>query len=398
MQSPAVPPHVPARLVTDFVYSDMRGETDVYRHFHRLHDGPDIVYTTHDGGYWIVTRYADMEHVLSNHKDFSNRHQSLPKNPITLPLLEYDGSLHADFRNVLARFFTPKSINNLEGRSRDLTVALIEGFRTKGGCDFVSEFSQKMPIMILMNLLDLPEADTPYLLKISEDIVRSGDAAVQTAGFQRVGEYIGGKIIPVRRANPGDDIFSAIVNAKVDGGRPMSDPEIIGFGTLLIAAGLDTVASMLAYITKFLGENPGHLRQLQDDPALINDALEEMMRRFHIANIARVVKHDMEYKGVSFKADECILVPTSAAGIDERRYPNPWTVDFHRPDRRSLVFGRGPHQCIGAFLARTELRVFLQEWTRRIPRYSIKAGESPVCVPGKANGMRYLPLEWPLNG
>lgn len=85
-------------------------------------------------------------------------------------------------------------------------------------------------------------------------------------------------------------------------------------------------------------------------------------------------------------------MPTSAAGIDPRRYPNPFDVDFKRGDKKTLVFGTGPHQCIGAFLARTELRVFLQEWLKRIPQFQVKAGEKPVAIPGKANGMRYLPL------
>jgi len=102
----------------------------------------------------------------------------------------------------------------------------------------------------------------------------------------------------------------------------------------------------------------------------------------------------MEYKGVQLKAGDLILTPTAAAGIDPKRYADPYKVDFKRGDKRSLVFGRGPHQCIGSFLARTELRVFLQEWLKRIPDFSIKAGETPIAVPGKANGMRYLPLTW----
>lgn len=394
MTASSIPAHVPAELVRDYNYLDMQGETDVYEHFRKLHAGPDIFYTPHHGGHWVVTRYADMEHIFTHAEDFSSRHMSVPKSPITIPLIEYDGAAHSDFRSVLAPFFTPKSIGNLEYASRELTISLIEDFRGRGECEFVSEFSQKMPIMILMRLLALDPADTPYLLQISEDIVRSGDPQKQADAFNRVAGYIAQQVIPARRANPGDDIFTAIVQARVDGGRPMSDMEIIGFGSLLIAAGLDTVASMLGFITKFLAEQPGHRRQLQEDPALINDALEEMMRRFHIANIGRVVARDIEYKGVLLKEGDCILTPTSAAGIDERRYPDPFTVDFKRGDKKTLVFGRGPHQCIGSFLARTELRVFLQEWLTRIPEFEIKAGEIPIEVPGKANGMRYLPLTW----
>jgi len=391
-----IPPHIPAELVRDFDFADMRGGTDVYAHFAALHDGPDIFYTPRHGGHWVATRFSDMEAILTNNVAFSSQHQTVPPMPITLTLIEWDGDLHADARKVLSPFFSPKSVNNLEQVARDLTISLIDDFYGRGECEFVSEFALKMPIIIVMSLMGLPDEDTPYLMQISEDIVRSTDPVVQESAFQRVFDYIANNVMPKRRANPGNDIFSAILSARIDGGRPFTDAEIISFGAVLIAAGLDTVASTLGFLTNFLAENPDHRRALVDDPGLINDALEEMMRRFHIANIARVVAYDMDYKGLSFKAGDCILLPTSAAGIDPQRYPDPFKVDFARGDKKTLQFGRGPHQCIGSFLARTELRVFLQEWLKRIPEFGIKPGETPVAVPGKANCMRYLPIVWPI--
>jgi cytochrome P450 len=391
-----IPSHVPADLVRDFDYADMRGGTDVYAHFASLHDGPDFFYTTHHGGHWVATRHSDMEAILLDNIAFSSRHQTVPPMPITLTLIEWDGELHAEARRVLSPFFSPKSVSNLEQVARDLTISLIDGFHDRGECDFIQDFALKMPIIIVMSLMGLPDEDTPYLMQISEDIVRSTDPEVQGAAFQRVFDYIANDVMPKRRAAPGSDIFSAILDARIDGGRPFTDAEIISFGAVLIAAGLDTVASTLGFLTSFLAENPDHRRALVADPSLINDALEEMMRRFHIANIARVVAHDMEYKGLTFKAGDRILIPTSAAGIDPQRYSDPFTVDFARGDKRTLQFGRGPHQCIGSFLARTELRVFLQEWLKRIPEFSVKAGETPIAVPGKANCQRYLPLVWPV--
>jgi cytochrome P450 len=389
-----IPAHVPPHLVRDFNYADMRGETDVYEHFRKLHEGPEIFWSPHLGGHWVTTRFDDMAHVFSHPEDFSSHYETVPTNPSVIPLLEYDGAQHKEFREMIAPFFSPKSVGDLEKIARSLTIELIDAFIDRGECEFVAEFSKKMPIVILMNLLGLPDDDRPYLMQISEDIVRSCDMETQTSAFMRVTEYIRNKVIPARRANPGADMFSAMLRARIEGGRPMTEDEIVGLGSLFIAAGLDTVASMLGFITKFLAENPAHRQQLIDEPGLINDALEEMMRRFHIANVARMVAHDLEYKGIRFKAGECILTPTSAAGIDERRFKNPFVVDFHRGDKKTLVFGRGPHQCVGAFLARTELRVFLQEWMRRIPHFGIKPGETPIQVPGKANGMRYLPLVW----
>ena len=394
MAANPIPSHVPPTLVRDYDWTDMQGETDAFEHIKKLHQGPDVFYTPHHGGHWVVTRFEDMERVLSNHMEFSNRHQSVPVNPMVLPLIEYDGEVHKDFRNVLAPFFTPKSIGNLEQVSRDLTRSLMDGFYVRGECEFIGDFAQRMPIMILMSLLALTAEDTPYLLPLSEEIVRSGNPEKQAAAFHRVGEYIATKVLPARRADPGSDVFSALIKARLANGRELTDAEIIGLGSLLIAAGLDTVASMLGFITKFLAENPIHRRQLVENPVLINDALEEMLRRFTISNVARVVIADMVFKGVKFKAGEIVFTPLSAADIDERRFRDPYTVDFKRGDKKTLVFGRGPHQCIGAFLARTELRVFLQEWLKRIPDFQVRAGVVPVSVVGKADAIRFLPLVW----
>ena len=389
-----IPPHVPAELVRDFNYVDMQGETDIYERFKKLHQGPDIFFTPHHGGHWVVTRFADMEHILTHDEDFSSRHQTVPINPINVPLLESDGSLHDDFRNLLQPFFMPKSIGALERTATELTISLIDSFYDQGECDFTRDFAQKMPIIIVMNLLDLPSEDRPYLLQISDDMVRSANPQVQEAAFLRVFQYFAEKIIPARTANPGRDMVSAIIQGKVDGGRPPTDMEILGLCSLLIAGGLDTVASLLGFIAMFLAEHPAHRQQLIDDPVLTREALEELMRRYHITNIARTVVRDMDYKGVRFKAGDIVMTPLTLAGIDDRRYPDPMTVDFKRADKKHLLFGRGPHQCIGSFLARTELRVFLTEWLKRIPHFEIKPGERPICVPGKANGVRYLPLRW----
>lgn len=397
MNNQILPANVPPELVRDYDYFDLAEQSDVYLHFKKLHDEPDLFYTPRNGGHWVVTRYEDMDAILSDAQRFSSKHQTLPKNPFVLPLIEYDGPIHADFRALLAPYFTPKSIGNLEKVSRDLTNSLIDGFLAQGECEFVRDFSQKMPIMILMSLLDLPAEDTPYLLKISEDIVRSGDPQTQQAAFARVFEYIATRVIPARRANPGNDIFSTVIKGQVEG-RAVTDEELMGLGSLLIAAGLDTVAGMLGFITLFLAQSPEHLQQLINEPQLLNDALEELMRRHHLANLARVATCDVNWKGVTIKAGDCILIPTSAAGLDERRYPDAMAVDFRRGDKKTLVFGRGPHQCIGSFLARTELRVFMQEWLRRIPQFEIKAGEKPVAVAGKANSVQYLPLTWSVRG
>lgn len=393
-----VPAHVPVNLIRDYDYTDMAGESDVFAFNHRLHEGPDFFWTPRHGGHWVATRYEDMDDILYRHEDFSSFHSSLPRNPFPLPLLESDEPVHSDYRNLLAPFFTPKRIGLLEQKARELTVALIDGFYARGECDFTREFGQKMPIMILMNLLDLPSSDTPYLLQLSEEIVRGGKPEIIQAAYMKLGGYIATQMLPARRASPGDDIFSALIAGKIQNGRALSDEELIAIGCLLIGAGLDTVASMLGFVAMFLARNPQHRRWIIERPDRLNEALEEMMRRHCIANLARVVLRDLDYKGIRFKAGDVIQLPTPAASLDEAHYPEAARVDFERKDRRSLVFGRGRHQCIGAFLARTELRVFLQEWLARIPDFEIRPGAQPTVVSGKANAVMELPLTWKVAG
>ena len=397
MTTMQVPAHVPADLVRDFNYFDMRGETDLYQHFRKWQDGPDIFYSPHFGGHWVLTRYDDIEHVLNNAADFSSRYQTTPPNPSLVTMIEHDGQLHRDFRAILQPFFLPKNISELEKVATDLTISLIDGFYAKGECEFTSEFALKMPIIIVMSLCELPQEDTPYLLGIVEDITRSGSAEEQAEAFGKLFGYFGQKIIPARMANPGKDMISAIIQGKVDGGRSPTPEEILGLCGLLAIGGLDTVASMLGLIALFLANNPGHRRRLIEQPEILGPAIEEMMRRHHIANVARVVARDLEYKGVTFKQGDIILTATSFAGIDDRHFPDAMTVDFDRPDKKHLVFGRGPHQCIGSFLARTEIRVFLTEWLKRIPDFEVKAGEKPISQPGKANRVEYLPLTWKVS-
>lgn len=389
-----LPPHVPPHLARDYDFTDMQGETDTTRHFLKLRNGPDLFYTSRLGGHWVATRHADMEYIISNNEDFSSLHSSLPRNPFRLPLLESDEPIHADYRNLLAPFFTPKSIGNLEQKARDIAVKLIDELLPRGECDFPRDFGKKLPTIILMNLLGLPDSETPYLLGLSERMVFGGSQEAVGAAFQELATYIATKILPQRRANPGSDIFSALVKGTIEGGRRMTDEEIVTLGCLLIGAGLDTVASTMGFVAMFLAQHPAHRRQLIDQPERLPKALEEILRRHHIANICRVATRDLEINGVTIKAGDVIFTPLILAGLDERRYPDPMTVNFDRADTKHLGFGRGPHQCIGAFLARTELRVFITEWLKRIPDFEIEPGAMPIMKAGKTNALFHLPLVW----
>jgi cytochrome P450 len=392
-----IPAHVPAHLVCDFDYlREVEGE-ELWHWWARLHEGPEIFYTPHNGGHWVLTRHAAIAEVLADYTRFSSRHQTVPVagKPFSLPPIEIDPPLHGEFRRLIAPWFTPKAMAGMESDAQALCIELIENFRHRGHCEFISEFALVMPIGIFLKLVDLPSGDRLPLLDIAEKMVR-GDEETQAQGFAEAFAYLDEKL-EERRRRPGNDMLSAIVTGTIENGRLLTAEEARLMGALLLAGGLDTVAGMISFITYHLAEHDDHRRLLAREPERIHSATEELMRRHQIANIAREVVSDIDYQGVAMRKGDMILTPTSMASIDDREYDDPFTVDFGRSNKRSLVFGNGPHQCIGAFLARTEIRVFLREWLARIPEFKVASGRAPQVFSGRANAMRSLQLEWEIS-
>ena len=192
-------------------------------------------------------------------------------------------------------------------------------------------------------------------------------------------------------------MLSAIVNGEVMG-RPLTHDEIQGFLTVILFGGLDTVAAMLAFMTKFLAESPAHRQQLIDHPELIPGAIDEMMRRFGIVNLSRLIAKDTELDGLQLKKGEMIHVPNGLLGVDDRRLQDPFSVDITATGvNRHAGFGLGIHRCVGSLLARMEMAVFLEEWLKRIPNFSIAPGQKAQTATGQVNGVLYLPIVWDLR-
>jgi cytochrome P450 len=393
------PAHVDPRRVVDFDYLAPPGhEVDVHRAWQALHAPgvPDIVWTPRYGGHWIATRAADIDAMQLDAGRFSMSSVTIPasQQQFRVVPLEMDPPEHTPFRALLSPRFGPRPVSDLEGSVRALAIELIEGFVQQGRCEFVEAFAKRLPIVVFLRLVDLPLEDRDTLLEMTEASVR-GDAASRNWAAQALQQYIGQWIV-ARRANPGADLISAVVNAKVNG-RDYTPEETFGMMVNVIFGGLDTVAASIGFLTRHLAEQPGLRRQLAADRSLIPVAIEEFLRRFGIPNTARVITHDFDYGGVSFKAGEQIMLPKTLHGLDERRYADPLTVDLARPASRHAAFGDGPHRCPGAGLARMELRVFLEEWLQRVPEFGIEPGKQPVTSSGQVNGMMSLPLAWPVH-
>lgn len=394
------PAHVPDHLIVDFDMYDVPGGSDdaqaAYSVFQR--SSPDIFWTPRNGGHWVATRGDDIERILRDFETFSSRRVFLPRDdsaPATIPL-ESDPPVHTDMRKPLSRGLFPKAVDAMEPVVRELVVSLIESFQSRGECEFMAEFANIMPMNIFLDLVDLPRSERETLVPIVEQFIKSGSIEARQQAQATLIEYLLG-IVQERRANPGEDLGSKVVNATVEGER-IGDAEAVSYMTLLLFGGLDTIASMLGFIMRFLAQNPAHRRALVtniEDASFVRSAMEEMFRRFGIVNAGRVVARDCVIGGVHLCANDTILPINLLVGLDDRRIEDPLTVDFSRGSgKQHLAFGAGPHSCPGSTLARREIAIFLREWLTRIPEFSVKPGGRSSAITGVTLSLKALDLVW----
>jgi len=389
------PDHVPADRVVDFdYYNHVSGDDDVHLAWKRLHDGPDIVWTPHNGGHWIFTRFEDIKAVQMDHAHFSMRNTAAPYSPLNFKPINLDPPESAPYRRLITPHFMPKQVDRLEGVARETAIKLIEGFIADGECDFIPAFAKILPVTIFLGLVDLPASDRARIQPYADQVTR-GTQQERANAHRQMAAYLSEKL-DERIDNPGNDLFGQIIKSDVNG-APITREDLMSVCLLLLFGGLDTVASMLGFIARFLAMHPDHRRQLVeriDDVPFIRHAVEELIRRHGVANTSRLVTMDYEYKGVLLLEGDIVQAPNPFAGLDDRVVPDPLTVDFSRKfPIPHAAFGNGPHTCPGAVLARREIEVFLQEWLRRIPDFEM-AGPARMAS-GAVNGVESLPLRWP---
>jgi cytochrome P450 len=390
------PAHVPADLVVDAdIYALPGADTDPQLAWKALDRGRGLVWTPHNGGHWIATSAAVISEIYPDIERFSAREIAVPVGLTIYPMIpnQSDEPEHRHYRRTLLPFLMPAAVRELQGQVRALACELISGFRARGGCEFVGEFARHLPMRIFLSLVDLPDADRPWMLERAELVVRSGDADARLQAQKDMIGYLQGWI-DRRRETPGSDLLSAIVHGQV-GDRPMTEAEVMGEALDVMFGGLDTVASMMGFVMRHLATHPGQYRRLRDDPKRIPQAVEEMFRRFAPASPGRMAVRDVVFGGVTVKAGEMVILPTCLHGLDAAQWDAPEQVDFDRQRAPHCVFGAGVHTCPGAGLARSEVAVMLEEWTKAIPEIWLDPTRPPVAGSGLVNGMLELHLAWP---
>jgi len=399
MNDVAHPGHVPNELFSDVDIYDLPGAADdpqaAWKALHR-DGGPGVIWTPRNGGHWIVTSGRKTLELMADIENLSARELSVPPGNSIYPLIpnQSDEPEHRHYRNIVMPFVTPHAVAALSGNVRALARSLIQALQPRGACDFMAKFARHVPMLIFLQLMELPADDREYLIERADVMTRSNDTAKRIIAQQEIMAYLQERI-DRRRARPGQDMLSAIIHGKV-GGRPMNHAEIMGESMDLLFGGLDTVAAMTGFIMRFLARHPTHRRQLIEARTLLPKAVEELLRRHSVATVARRVLKTIEINGVTLHAGDMVVLSTVMHAMDETLWPAPLSVDFNRPAQQIGTFGLGVHTCIGARLARSEVTIMLDEWLTHIPDFEIAAEDDGRGLSGAVNALSSLRLVWPI--
>jgi len=399
MDTQTIPAHVPRELVRDFdIFKFVGEDDDVHLGWHRqVNAWPDVFFTPHAGGFWVINSanlmdLAFPETDLFSSKDGIGIPASPPEIPPMLPI-EADDPYHKALRFPLNLALSPKGVTGLVDNARELAIRLIEDLAPRGACEFVHDFSLKMPMELFLRIVDLPPSDREYLIGLSNTAIKGTEQDIRFRAMAEMNTYISKWVIE-RVERPGDDLLSAIVNMTIDG-RKLTHSERVGYMTTAMLGGLDTVGGMMALSARHLALNPEHRHFLRDHPEAIPDAIEEILRRYAISTVARNVTRDAEFGGVQMRKGDRIMLATPVHGVDESRWDDALEVRLDRKPRDHMAFGKGTHRCPGAILARAELKIFLEEWLRRIPDFEIDDSKGGVkWETGSVLGLKALPLVW----
>lgn len=366
-------------------------------------------------GYWAITRYADVKHVLRTPEIFSSwlgATQIRDPEPDDLAfirrmILNMDPPDHQRLRRIVSGVFTRRRLAQFADRIADRARELLAAVAPRGHCDLPVEVTDDYPLMNLADLLGVPPADRGLLLGWTNRVIGYQDPEHAEVVRGPDGKPINPRspamlsdmfayaqqLAAEKRKHPADDLMTALVHASVDG-RALDDAELEMFFFLVVIAGNDTVRSALPGGVLALAEHPEQYRRLRRRPELLPAAIEEMLR-WHppVLTFRRTAARDTELSGQRVRAGDKVVVYFASAHFDERAFPDPSTFDIAREPNDHLAFGQGPHLCLGAQFGRIQLRVFFREFLAQLPEVRID-GEARHLTSNFINGITHLPLRW----
>lgn len=362
---------------------------DPWEGFQWMRDNAPVYWDpTADGGLWGVTRYEDIMAIAKDPDTFCSGKSSRPERDSWIPsMINLDEPLHKRRRSIVNRGFTPRRVKDQEAKLRALTISLIDDVIEQGECDFVRDIARWIPMVAIGDMLGVEPEDREQLLEWSDWMLGGGEIAdvmndeerreKQRKYTQGYFEYQA-KVIADRKVNPRDDLVSLLVSGKVDG-EGLDDEEILQESLLILIGGDETTRHVMTGGLEQLMRNPDQKQKLMDDPSKIEVGVEEMLRWVSpIANMNRTLTRDTELHGEKLSAGDRVLLLYPSGNRDDRAFDDPDTFDVERWPNRHVAFGGyGVHHCLGASLARLELKILFEELLARMPDIDF-ASEEPL--------------------
>jgi cytochrome P450 len=397
----AVPADVPADLVyAAGITSSASFLASPHAFMADLHDKAPPIFFDPGGPHfppsWQILKYDDAYFVLRHPEYFTTKGTGpFPRDPDDywriIPL-EIDPPDHRKYRALVDPLVSPKAIAQMEASIRRLATELIDQFAEQGRCEFAQDFGRPLPVGVFLDLMGLPRSMMDEFVRWAMGLLHAQDRQVAVQVMAEVTEYLQ-SVIRDKAMHPDGLAVSAIVNGR-PGGEEMSPRETFGFVFFLFIAGLDTVFATLNNVFVWLAQNPDRQREIRATPANIPNVVEELLRAFSVTFSGRTLIKDLELRGVHLKKGDKVTSVLPACNYDPEVFADPRKIDFHRPRKPILAFGGGVHSCMGAHLARLEMKICIEEFLRRIPEFSLPPGFSPEYWPGGVVGPKRVPLMW----
>ena len=381
---------------TDWDHLDPAWTEDPYAIWDQIRQSDcPVVRTGRYNGAYLPTTYADIRNIAYDPEHFSSRRVVLREvyadHDGGAPPITNDPPKHRKGRMVLMPPFSPHEVRKLEPRTREICNELIDEFPDDDVFDGAADYARHIPVRVIAHMLGVPDSDADQFRKWIQEILIDGitDDQALFRGMAAISQYFEGHVA-TRRAKPGDDIVSYLLEQKYEDGEPFKDTHIVGTLRLLLVAGIDTTWSAIGASLWHLARHPADRERLIKEPDLMPQAVEELLRAYAPVTMAREVAKDTVVNGCPMKAGEMLLLAFPAANRDPAMFTRPDEVDFDRDTTRSAAFGLGIHRCVGMYLARMELITALQVLLERIPSFDV-AGEV-TWSRGPIRGPRELPL------
>jgi cytochrome P450 len=385
---------------TDFSHLEPEWSADPYPIQDDLRQRCPIARTERFGGGWLPTRYEDVAAIAYDTEHFSSRSIVMsnfrPPRELApvggVPPISSDPPFHHEARKLLLPAFTKTAVSKQEPATRALCHALIDALDGQDVVDAARDYAQHIPMRVIADMLGFPQQDGPRFREFVENTLE-GINLPPDQRVARMGDLFDYLLVQIHDHidHPREDLTTFLINAELHGHR-LDPSHVAGTMALLLIAGIDTTWSAIGASLWHLAKTPADRRRLVAEPGLLPTAAEEFLRAYAPVTMARLVKEDMSWGGVDMKADDWILLSFPAANRDPGQFDRAGEVVIDREVNRHAAFGLGVHRCVGSHLARMELRVALETWLERIPRFTLDDPAAVRWSAGQIRGPRVLPL------